>query len=301
MYKNLFKNKGLSFDRLYSFCLVASAGGFNKAAGENPYKQSQYSKQISDLEKFFGCPLFYRKGKTIALTPQGKELFNLCISFFSQLEIFKSSKQGKKSKLVVSAGQSVIDFILSVIIDEDILELTESISYEAKSTDECIEDISDYHSHFAIVGKNVKQKDIASIKVLSSPTVIIYRKENNALFYFGNDRKKLAQNPTAILSGSGEYKSSLLKLFLKSKPNIVLEAPTFFALKSYVINGKAIAYIPEYCLTEYDKMKLSVISLPFLSTVKRDLYLIYRKNVIDRSKALSDLIKIFISKIQQLQ
>jgi DNA-binding transcriptional LysR family regulator len=300
MYKSLFQNIGLSLDRLHSFCLVASAEGFNKAAGENQYKQSQYSKQIADLEKFFGCPLFYRKGRTISLTPQGKELYKLCTSFFSQMEVFKSSGQGKKLKLVISAGQSVIEFILSSIIDADILAKAESISYEAKATDECIEDVTTYHSHFAIIGKNVRQKDMDCLKVMTSPTVIIYKKEHNPPYYLGNDLRKLAQNPTAMLSGTGEYKSKLLHLFSRAKLNIVLEAPTFLALKSYVMNGKAIAYIPEYCLTEYDKSKLAISSLPSLSAVKRELYLIHRKNIVHQSKVLGELVRIFTDKIKKL-
>ena len=59
---------GLSLDRLNNFCRIAEAGGITKAAGSDPGKQSLYSRQIKELETFFGVELKVRRGKGIVLT-----------------------------------------------------------------------------------------------------------------------------------------------------------------------------------------------------------------------------------------
>ena len=65
---------GLSLDRLNNFCRIAEAGGITKAAGGDPGKQSLYSRQIKELETFFGTELKVRRGRGIALTEAGNEL-----------------------------------------------------------------------------------------------------------------------------------------------------------------------------------------------------------------------------------
>ena len=298
MYKTLFLNKGLSLERLHSFCLVATALGFNKAAGDNAYKQSQYSKQIADLEKFFGCSLFLRKGKTIELTKEGTQLLKLVNAFFSQLELLISSDKRPALDLVISAGQSVIEFLLSSVIDKKIMSLVRSTSFQAKPTDDCIEDVISYSSHMAIIGRYIKNKDLNCTKVLSSKPVLVYSTKHKNAFYIGDDIRKLAQNPTAMLTGSGIYKTSIERIFTKTKLNTVIEVPTFLAIKAYVTTGNAISYLPEYCLANADKAQLSTHSCKELSKATRNLFLIYRKNLVNQNTTLKQTIDEILINIQ---
>jgi len=275
--------------------LVASASGFNKAAGKNQYKQSQYSKQVADLETFFGCQLFHRKGKKIALTKNGETLLNLTNAYFAQLELFKTSSTDNKLDLVISAGESVIEFLLSSLIEQNLLMLTKTISFRSKTSEESINDILAYSSHLAVIGKKIKNKDIHSERILSSPTVMIFSTKHKNKFYVGNDRKELAKNPTVMLTGSGGYKNNILKLFSRTTLNITIEAPSFSAIKTYVSQGLGVSYLPKYCLTDMDRSLLSTYSFKALSTISRNLFLIYRKNIIHYNNALEQIIKLLIN------
>ena len=60
MFNELLSEGGLSLDRLKNFCAVAEAGGIARVAGGDPAKQSLYSRQLRELEQFFGAELTRR-------------------------------------------------------------------------------------------------------------------------------------------------------------------------------------------------------------------------------------------------
>ena len=72
MFSRLFANAGLSLDRLRALVEVGACGSIVKASGGDPVKQSQFSRQIKELEDFFQIRLIERQGKGIRLTASGK-------------------------------------------------------------------------------------------------------------------------------------------------------------------------------------------------------------------------------------
>ena len=112
MFSELLSEGGLSLDRLQSFCLVAQAGGVTKAAKGEPNKQTLYSRQIKELEEFFGAELMRRKGRGIALTAAGERLNLLARECFASLLDFKSECKGLPVEIVIGAGESIIDWVL---------------------------------------------------------------------------------------------------------------------------------------------------------------------------------------------
>src|SRR6266516_1932958 len=106
MFDKLFVEAGLSLDRLRSFCMVAEAGAVTKAAGRNPVRQSQFSRQIKELETFFGTELMLRGKKGIVLTPAGKRLAQISRGIFSALEDFNSDCKAEPQRFAIGAGDS---------------------------------------------------------------------------------------------------------------------------------------------------------------------------------------------------
>src|SRR5213594_2337775 len=105
MFPRLLQEGGLSLDRLQSFCLVAQAGGVTKAAKGDPAKQSLFSRQVKELEEFFGAELIRRKGRGIALTEAGKRLNVLARESFASLLDFKSECKALPVEIVIGAGE----------------------------------------------------------------------------------------------------------------------------------------------------------------------------------------------------
>ena len=112
MFADLLARGGLSFERLQSFCLVAEAGGVTKAAEGDPARQSLFSRQIKELEEFFGLELVRRKGRGVALTGAGERLCALAREQLQALSDFKKAAAGQSVELTVAAGDSVIQWVL---------------------------------------------------------------------------------------------------------------------------------------------------------------------------------------------
>src|SRR6266446_2947183 len=112
MFAELLQHGGLSLDRLQSFCLVAQASGVTKAAKGDPARQSLYSRQIKELEEFFGAELLRRKGRGIALTSAGQRLHVLARECFASLWDFKAQCKDLPTEIVIGAGESMIRWVM---------------------------------------------------------------------------------------------------------------------------------------------------------------------------------------------
>src|SRR5688572_15928996 len=111
MFGDLLSQSGLSLERLHSFCLVAEVGGVTRAAKGDPAKQSLYSRQIKELEEFFGAELMRRKGRGIVLTAAGQRLHSVSREQFAALNDFKIECQGQPLEIVIGAGESIIQWL----------------------------------------------------------------------------------------------------------------------------------------------------------------------------------------------
>src|SRR5512135_1590479 len=93
-FQGLFARGGLSLERLRNFALIAEAGGMSLAAGGDPARMSLFSKQVKELEAFFGVALTLRQGRKVKLTEAGQRLAQLAQAHLSGLEDFQQTCQG---------------------------------------------------------------------------------------------------------------------------------------------------------------------------------------------------------------
>ena len=111
-YETLFNRGGLSLDRLRNFVLIADAGGLSLAAERDPTRMSLFSKQIKELETFFGVALTRRQGRTLLFTEAGNQLAQLARGYLSGLEDFQQACQGVPQTLSIASGNSVLEWLL---------------------------------------------------------------------------------------------------------------------------------------------------------------------------------------------
>jgi DNA-binding transcriptional LysR family regulator len=108
----LLEKGGLSLDRLHSFCRVAEAGGLSNAAEGDPGKLSLYSRQIRELEEFFGVELKRRQGKAIVITEAGRRLAQLTRRHLVGLADFKDEAKNMAKRITIAAGNSILEWVL---------------------------------------------------------------------------------------------------------------------------------------------------------------------------------------------
>lgn len=112
MFETLFSKSGLSLDRLRSFLEMAEAGGIARAAPGDVNRQSQISRQVRELEEFFGVELTRRRGKTLTLSEAGRRLAGLIREQMQDLEDFRGEQAGEARTFSFGAGASILEWLV---------------------------------------------------------------------------------------------------------------------------------------------------------------------------------------------
>jgi DNA-binding transcriptional LysR family regulator len=112
MFARLFAQSGLSLDRLRALVEVGARGGIVRAAEGDPARQSQFSRQIKELEDFFHIALVERHGKGVRLTAQGKELARISRFFLLGLSSFQRGCLAEGQTYRIGASATVLGTFL---------------------------------------------------------------------------------------------------------------------------------------------------------------------------------------------
>jgi DNA-binding transcriptional LysR family regulator len=136
MFSRLFANAGLSLDRLRALVEVGACGSIVKASGGDPVKQSQFSRQIKELEDFFQIRLIERQGKGIRLTASGKELARISRFFLLGLSNFQRGSIAEEQTFRVGGSATAIEeFLLPVLAGRQSSESAARYAVEVVSDD----------------------------------------------------------------------------------------------------------------------------------------------------------------------
>jgi DNA-binding transcriptional LysR family regulator len=112
MFESLFARGGLSLDRMRGLLEMAEAGSIAKAAPNDLNRQSLISRQIGELEEFFGTELTVRRDKSLALSPAGERLVALVREQFRDLMDFQLEQKQQRKSFAVGAGASMIEWLV---------------------------------------------------------------------------------------------------------------------------------------------------------------------------------------------
>lgn len=113
MSDKLLSTAGLSLDRLDGFLQIVDARGVSRAAAGNPNRQSQLSRQLTELEEFFGAKLINRgRAVRFALTEIGLRLEKIVRPTFTALHELKSGKKGGAITIRIGAGESILSWMI---------------------------------------------------------------------------------------------------------------------------------------------------------------------------------------------
>ena len=94
MFEDLFAMSGLSLERLKSFADIVAAGGISAAAGDDSNRQSQFSRQLKELERYFGVELIKRGRGPMKLTPAGEQLHRVISTGPTRICAVRSQRVG---------------------------------------------------------------------------------------------------------------------------------------------------------------------------------------------------------------
>ena len=245
MFNELLSEGGLSLDRLKNFCAMAEAGGIARVAGGDPAKQSLYSRQLRELEQFFGVELTRRKGKGIELTEQGWELARQVRAHLQSLTDFKKACAGQPIEFRIASGNSVVEWLLVPNLGRLTAEAPSTrFSFQNMRTADIVRGLKEHSMDFGILRKSavvapLKFQSIGQVGyALFAPAAWAKEKENATTL--------LSQRPVAVPAG-GEFNERFQECCEKAKltPNLRFSCASFTQVAELVRAGHAVALLPE--------------------------------------------------------
>jgi DNA-binding transcriptional LysR family regulator len=166
MFEKLFAAGGLSLDRLRSFLEVGAAGSIANAAGRDPVRQSQYSRQIRELEDFFSIKLIERHGKGTRLTANGKELARISRFFLLGLSNFQRGCLTEEQTFQIGASATFIQrFLLPLLSNTRVTRGKTRYVTEVTGDDEIERRLHDLTLDFGVIQRSTLSRPLQTTEL----------------------------------------------------------------------------------------------------------------------------------------
>jgi DNA-binding transcriptional LysR family regulator len=161
MFTRLFAQSGLSLDRLRALVEVGAAGSIVRAAGGDAGRQSQYSRQIKELEDFFQAGLVERHGKGIRLTASGRELARISRFFLLGLSNFQHGCRAEGQTYRIGASPTFIAmFLLPVLAEQQSVASGIRSAVEAVREEDVERRLHDLTLDFGVVSRTALSRPL---------------------------------------------------------------------------------------------------------------------------------------------
>lgn len=296
--RSLFEDKGLSLDRLRSFLEVVESGSIARAAGQDANRQSQFSRQIKELEIFFGAELTRREGRRIAITEEGERLARIIRNSFTELSDFRADSQHEKRRLTIAAGASVIEWLLPSAFQTIRAELGGPL-IEARHcrSAEVVRGLDDGRIDFGILRADILPRSITSVPIgtvmyrLFVPKELAPERRPNNIKRW---EQFLEQLPQARLLG-GRLRRAIDEAHqaIGVRPQVVAEMSSFLQIAALVRGGTCGAILPVTASVSLPEKDFKAFGLEGFLNYQRELYLVFnRERMEKRGWSLSAVSKI---------
>jgi DNA-binding transcriptional LysR family regulator len=291
MFENLFANSGLSLERLKTFREIVSAGGITAAAGNDSNRQSQYSRQLKELEKYFGVELLIRGRGPAELTDAGERLYEIIGQTLSALEEFRLSCAGQAVELVIGAGESLIQWLLLPRLSG--LQAAHprlAINFQNLKTDDILKRVLDGSVDYGVVSRLEPHRALASALLgkleftLFVPAALLPRNQRLKV-----NSDILNQLPLAMLDGGESIREALEKEAQRtgSKPDVRLRFSSYPQLAQAVQNLNVAAIMPRLASAAFVDTHVRSLSLPFLTGLSRQVSFVWNRKIAEVRPAIA--------------
>ena len=272
---------GISIERLQTLCAVVEAGSIAGAAGPDPNRQSQFSRQLKELEKALGTSLFNRIGKALLPNEQGRSVALASQTLFASLDEVVNAALAKADTIRMGAGESVLRWWIMPHLGE-LMAGQPPLRFELQNcrTEVALREVRTGAMDIIIVRADSAtdglQKDvICNVRfVLTVPRTLL-RSRDGAEVFEGRPM------PFAELASDGLFskiaKATSAALGLNLQP--VIRAETFSLLMAAVESGTAAAFLPEVASKSLPEQRFAHVRGKGMEAMDRSLCLVWSGKV----------------------
>ncbi|RYD21669.1 MAG: LysR family transcriptional regulator [Verrucomicrobiaceae bacterium] len=281
-FERLFAISGLSLDRLRTFLRVAEAGNLARAAAGNVTMQSQFSRQIKELEAYFGVALTRRVGRRVQITEEGMLLARVIRRQFVELDDFRESMAGRSVNVRLGAQGSLIGWLLVPQLSGIRTALgNATVEMEQMRSADVVRSVADGRLDFGIVREDAVPPETRRWRIGEVGYSLFAA---NSLWKKHSDVRDLLRHaPVAELLPGGQLTNRWHHWLEKESlsPKVLARVSSFLDLTRIVQSGQAAAALPDLAAVDFDPRR--VTRQPITSLRKRTIVLLAHERGLDRS------------------
>lgn len=292
----LFGKTGLSLERLQTLCEVAEKGSIGQATKGDTNRQTQFSRQISELEKFFGVDLLDRTSRPHRLSEQGQELARLSRDYLMGLADFQSRCLKKPVKLVIGAGESMIQWILMPMLDHLAREIPEAtISMRNLRTKEIIQALHDGEVDLGLVQRSAVAKPLKTVGEWSYGYRLFVPKTIKLKHTGKLTISHLIGLPLVALEGDGNFRRQLADLARAEGVDVTvrLECSSYSQIATAVQSGSYCGFLPQFAARHLPAPQFQQLEVAGFESLKRELVFAWCPKKGDLRPVVEKAIKLF--------
>jgi DNA-binding transcriptional LysR family regulator len=264
---------GFSLDRLRSLLEVHEAGYIAKASRGDRTRANLISRQITELEEFFGTKLRKKEGRQAKLSKEGEELAKLTKRFLRQLEDYEDRLEGRPEIINLGTGNTIIEIVLIPKLSE-IRKQTDNamIMLRNRRSKDIIDQLISEDLDIGIVSETRLPPNLDSMPLGQASFELFIPSTMEAKADLEDPLKTMSELPYASLDGSGETKSAIIEAARKRKLTIrpELECSGYGQIATTIKHGNFCGILPSFFNSYFEKDEVHRIKIPGMKKLNRN-------------------------------
>jgi DNA-binding transcriptional LysR family regulator len=292
---------GFSLDRIATLCSVMDAGSIVAAAGPNPSRQSQFSRQIKELEEAVGGKLFDRVGKTLKPTPLGQQLARMSRVFFGAVSDLAAQEADRPGLINVGGGEGLLRWLFVPSMGA-LRDLSPPIHCRLRSlrSSEVVQELDLGRIDIGLVRKsavpeNYSRERLGTFEfVFVVPRTLLRSRTAEEVF----ERKPI---PYAELTGDGQLATTAREISSKAgiQLNRVIQAETLSLLLASVEHGDAAAFLPTVAAKNLPSDQFAVMRFDGIEELSRETALVWLPEAADQKPIIQQAARTLARSLRQ--
>lgn len=276
----------MNLEYLQSFYITVKYNSISKAASHLHLTQPGLSLQLKNLERDFGTSLLIRSNKGVELTEEGKVVFNYAdtiLSLKGNIERDLKNLQQDRPKLLIGSCKSIGEYALpcTLFVFKKLHEELD-INMEVINSSEVVKKLCDHSINIGIIQDDPKETALDIEYIASDELILVGNNDENIEHVTIEDLKKL---PLILREESSNARFLVKNAFhqrgvLLEDLNVIYSLNSPEAIKSSILSGKGVAFLPRIIVkNELKKGLLKHIKMDEIK-IEFNYYLSYRKNYV---------------------
>jgi aminoethylphosphonate catabolism LysR family transcriptional regulator len=235
--------------QLRSFHAVARAGGFTGGARLLHISQPTVTTQVRFLEETYGVELFHRRGRKVALTPLGEQLYELAQRIFAlegeTVHLLEDSGELKSGILRVGA-------VGPFHVTEMLARFNRSypgveVSVRVGNSEVVQQELLEYRTDVAVLAQFTDDPRFHAVPYSRHPIVVFVNRRHRFATRRSIRIAELEGEPLIVREVGSTTRKALDEALAKARvePRIAMEIGSREAIREAVIRGVGIAAVSE--------------------------------------------------------